>query len=271
MCATSDWERFRRFDGASQIQSCPPLQATDVRLGLDRRALEIGNRNLKGAPKTDRLHTTVGRRQRTAVQPLSRSVKINRNSPSVPARVRSTVPRTVALEFGTCKNHSEIRQLIWFLWTLRKDGDTKIKDKVLELWPRILGSIDSSTLEGKRLASNLCDWTAFVDEVNDVNRPLILAVAPYADENHHSYDLLKSIARISERQPLEAYEIWRRMLEAAHSDYPREAIQTALANLVRIGPEGVRNAKEIVSQYLKRGSEEPLKLLREVISVEESV
>ena len=169
------------------------------------------------------------------------------------------------------RKHSEIRQLIWFLWTLRKDGHAKIKDKVFELWPRILGVIDTSTSEGKRLASNLCDWTAFVDEVNDINRPLILAVAPYADENHHSYDLLRSIARISERQTLEAYEIWRRMLDAGHSDYPREAIKTALANLVRIGPEGVRKAKEIVSQYLKGGNEEPLKLLREVIVVEESI
>src|SRR5262249_8553915 len=104
------------------------------------------------------------------------------------------------------KKHSELRQLIWFLWTLRKNGHTKIVDKVFELWPRILGVIDTNILEGRRLASNLCDWTAFVDEVNDINKRLILAVAPYADENHHSYDLLRSIARISERQPLEAYE-----------------------------------------------------------------
>lgn len=169
------------------------------------------------------------------------------------------------------KKHSELRQLIWFLWTLRKDEHTKVKDKVFELWRRILGVIDTDTLEGKRLASNLCDWTAFVDEVNDINRPLILAVAPYADENHHSYDLLRSIARISERQPMEASEIWRRMLEAAHPDYPSEAIQTALANLVKIGPEGERKAKEIVDQYLKHGNDEPLKLLREIISVEASV
>ena len=169
------------------------------------------------------------------------------------------------------KKHSEIRQLIWFLWTLRKDGHAKIKDKVFELWPRILYVIDTSTLDGRRLASNLCDWTAFVDEVNDINRPLILAVARYTDENHHSYDLLRSIARISERQPLEAYEIWRHMLEAARPDYPSEAIQTALANLVKVGPEGVRKAKDIVSEYIKGGNEEPLKLLREITGVEKSV
>lgn len=169
------------------------------------------------------------------------------------------------------KKYSEIRQLIWFLWTLRKSEHAKIRDKILQLWPCILGVIDTSTLEGKHLASNLCDWTVFVDEVDDKNKPLILSVAAYADENYHSYELLRSIARISERQPLEAYDIWRRMLETARPGYPSEAIQTALANLVRIGPVGVRKAKDVVSEYLKGGNEEPFKLLRELISIEESV
>lgn len=60
------------------------------------------------------------------------------------------------------------------------------------------------------------------------------------------------------------------MLDTAHSDYPPEAIQTALANLVRIGPEGVRNATDIVSQYLKVGNEGPFKVLQEVKGVEQS-
>jgi len=147
----------------------------------------------------------------------------------------------------TRRRCSELHQLIWFLWALRKDANTRTRSKIFELWPRILSVIDTSTLDGRQLASNLCDWTVFVDEVNDTNRPLILAVAPYADESHHSYDLLRTIARISDRQPLEAYEIWRCMLEATRPDYPPDAIQTALVNLVRIGPEGERKAKDIVS------------------------
>ena len=169
------------------------------------------------------------------------------------------------------RKYSELSQLIWFLWTLRKDGHAKIGDKVFELWPRILSVIDTSTVEGRRLASNLCDWTVFVGEVNDTSRPLILAVAPYADESHHSYDLLRSIARISERQPLEAYEIWRRALGTARPDYPQEAIKKTLTSLVRVGPEGVRKAKDVVSEYLKGGNEEPLKLLQEVMGVEQTV
>jgi len=161
----------------------------------------------------------------------------------------------------------EISQLIWFLWTQRKDGDEKIRAKVLELWPRIFSVIDTNTQEGKQLASKLCDWIAFVDDVNDTNKSLIFSVVPYADENHHSYDLLRSIARISDHQPLEAYEIWRCALDKAQPEYPEEAIQATLANLVRVGPEGVRKAKDIVDQYLKGGNEGPLKVLREVMGI----
>lgn len=169
------------------------------------------------------------------------------------------------------RKHSELGQLIWFLWTLRKDGDEKIRTKVFELWPRILAIIDTNTREGRKLASKLCDWTIFVDEINDMNKPLILEVAPYADEDYNSHDLLESIARISECQPFEAYEIWRRLLDAAKPGYPKEAIQIALANLVREGAEGIRKAKDIVSQYLRSGNEEPYKLLQELLGVDKSI
>ncbi|MDQ3563778.1 MAG: hypothetical protein M3436_06450 [Pseudomonadota bacterium] len=169
------------------------------------------------------------------------------------------------------KKHQELSQLIWFLWTLRRDGDEKIRTKIFELWPRLLDVIDTSTREGKRLASKLCDWTIFVDEVNEGNKNLILAVAPFAEEAHNSHDLLKSIAKISERQPLEAYEIWRRLLEGARPDFPEEAIRGALTNLVRVGPEGLRKAKEIVSEYLRGGNEQPTQWFREITGAAQSV
>ena len=171
----------------------------------------------------------------------------------------------------TRRKYSELHHLIWFLWTLRQDANTKIRSKIFELWPRIISVIDLTTPDGRQLASSLCDWTVFVDEVNDTNRRLILTVAPYADVNYHSHDLLRTIARISDRQPLEAYEIWRRLLEGSYPDYPPDAIEEALVRLVRIGPEGERKAKDIVSQYLRVGNDMPFKVLQAVSAVDESV
>lgn len=171
----------------------------------------------------------------------------------------------------TRRKYSELHELIWFLWTLRKDANAKTRSKIFDLWPRILSVIDLNTLDGRQLASNLCDWTVFVDEVNDTNRPLILAVAPYAEVSHHSDDLIRSIARISDRQPVEAYGIWGRVLEGSRPDYPPDAIKKALGNLVRIGPEGERKAKDIVSQYLKAGNEMPFKLLQGMSAADQGV
>lgn len=158
----------------------------------------------------------------------------------------------------------ELGQLIWFFGTLRKDGDKKIRNKIFELWPRLLDVVDTNSREGKKLASKLCDWSVFVDEVNEGNKHLILAVAPFAEEEYNSHDLLESIAKISAKQPFEAYEIWLRLLEGTSRDFPEEAIRSALTNLVRVGPEGLRKAKDVVSEYIKGGNERPSQWLREI-------
>jgi len=160
---------------------------------------------------------------------------------------------------------SELSHLIWFLWTLRKDGDDNIKAKVFALWPLIFEVIDTSSREGRLLASKLCDWAVFVDEVTDENKGLILAVAPFAEEGYNSYDLLRSIAKISERQPIEAYEIWLRLLECAKPDFPEESIREALTNFMRIGQDGQRMAKNIVSAYIQGGNEQPSLWLKEIV------
>jgi hypothetical protein len=162
------------------------------------------------------------------------------------------------------KKDTELSQLILFLWTLRQDDNKKIQTKVLELWARILGVIDLNTRDGRRLASKLCNWSVFVDIVDEKNRGLILAVAPFAGDEYNSHDLLESIAKISVKQPFEAAEIWLRLLEGTSSDFPEEAIRTTLTNLQQAGPEGLRKAKIIVSEYLKCGNERPTQWLKEI-------
>ncbi len=162
------------------------------------------------------------------------------------------------------RQQSELSHMIWFFWTLRKDGDDNTKAKVFALWPLFLEVIDTSNREGCLLASKLCDWAIFVDEVTDENKKLILAVAPFAEEGYNSYDLLRSIAKISERQPIEAYEIWLRLLEGAKPDFPEESIREALTNFIQLGHDGQRMAKHIVSEYLKGGNENPFQWLREI-------
>jgi hypothetical protein len=165
----------------------------------------------------------------------------------------------------------ELGQLIWFIWTLRGSENKKLQGKVYDLWSRLVEVIHTDDLEGKRLVSKLCTWSAFVNVIDDVNRPLIMAVAPYVEYDYNSHDLLKMVARISEVQPNESYEIWRAMLEGTCSDYPEKAVRTALSNLIRSGAEGVRQAKDIVSIYLKAGNERPNLWLQELLAAGQDV
>lgn len=165
------------------------------------------------------------------------------------------------------RDPQELSHLIWFLWTLRREGDDDLKAKIFTLWRKLVENIDTSTKEGRQLASKLCDWTVFVDEVDSSSKSLILSVVPYVDESHHTYDLLRSIARFSKNQPLEAVEIWSQLLEAAQPDYPEEAIKEALENLVARGNDGIRMAKDIASKYLAKGNETPFNILKKLTDV----
>lgn len=158
----------------------------------------------------------------------------------------------------------EIHHLIWFVWTLRKDEDNKLKDKVYELWPLLLDSLDLSSKEDQMLASDICAWAVFVEEIDDETKAFLLAVAPFADVSHNGYELLENLARLSAKQPFQANEIWQKMLHEKAVDYPEEAIRELLSNLVAQGPMGIRVAKETVSLYIKKGVERPSVWLHEL-------
>ena len=77
------------------------------------------------------------------------------------------------------------------------------------------GFVDINSREGRMLASNLCHWAAFVAQMDATVENWLLKIAPYADKNHNAPDLLRSLADISDSQPLEAQKIWIKMLDIA--------------------------------------------------------
>ncbi len=161
-------------------------------------------------------------------------------------------------------DYKEISHLIWFMWSLRKEGDDNLRLKIYELWPKILQNIDLSVRGGRKMASQLCHWAVFVDQIDEERRQLLLKIAPYSDESHNSYDLLKSIAKISDAQPFEAHEIWIKMLEGSTPDYPEEAVKNIFANLLNAGSDGLRKAREVESIYLANSNDRPSLWLREI-------
>lgn len=162
-------------------------------------------------------------------------------------------------------NYDEMRQLIWFIWNSRKDDDQKLRNKTFELWPRLISVINIEIKEGKKLASQLCHWSAFIKKIDYDNKGLLLATAPFADEDYNSYEFLRNLAKLSDSQPFEVHDIWMKMLEGCTPDHPKEAIEQYLGNLIAKGSEGIRKAKEAADVYLKRGNDTLARYLRKLI------
>lgn len=155
------------------------------------------------------------------------------------------------------KKLDELRQLIWFLWTQRSEDNETLKEKVFELWPRLLEIVDVTSKEGRQLASSLCHWAVFIDKIDATVEAWLMKIAPYADEEHNASDLLLSIAEFSEKQPEEAQKIWLKMLESYSYDYPEDAIRQIFRNLIVLGADGERKAKQVIDAYLRHGIERP--------------
>jgi hypothetical protein len=166
--------------------------------------------------------------------------------------------------------YEELHQIIWFSWTQRKKDDVNLTAKILELWPRILEKIGFESSEGRKIASDLCDWIVFVEELTEETFRWLYQIAPYADENHNSREFLRSIHRLSENQPHKAQSLWLRMLEQYSYAYPEEEIKGALTNFLKLDRgnarrEGLRLANEIVDAYIKQDQDRPSEWLKEIL------
>lgn len=127
------------------------------------------------------------------------------------------------------------------------------------------GFVDINSREGRMLASNLCHWAAFVAQMDATVENWLLKISPYACENHNAFDLLQNLADISDKQPLEAQKIWIKMLQSYNYDYPEEAIRQIFKNLITLGTNGERKAKEVVDAYILHGIDRPRMWLAEML------
>lgn len=168
--------------------------------------------------------------------------------------------------------YQELHQIIWFSWTQRKKEDDKLTSKIIELWPHILNIIDFESDDGRKIASDLCDWIVFVEELDDEVYDKLFQVALYAEYNHNSHEFLRGIHRLSDVYPNEAQKLWLRMLEEYSYAYPEDAIKGALSNFLKLdmgnsSHEGLRLANGIIDAYLKQDQEKPRDWLKELINL----
>ena len=145
--------------------------------------------------------------------------------------------------------------MIWSIWTLR-DNKVDVKEKLIPLWEEISSWADSNHREfDKRVASRLCMWSVFVDELNEQTMNLLLRAVSYADlelENN-AYILIKELKRLVEPYPDQVADIFIRMLDVFAPIYEQEDIEYVIDKLYCKGGDVRQKANTICDRYVKYG------------------
>ena len=170
---------------------------------------------------------------------------------------------------------NEIHQIILNIYSFIPEEREKIISRVHELWPYVQNSIrkkiDFSSEDGRKLVTDLSLWTEFFEHIDEKMQKWLLEIAPHVNSRYDfPYELLKNLARISEKQPLETSEIWL----AAISGMPKDTygflgsekeVKTMLTNLVTKLEKGEDIAKEIVSKCAEKGMFSPSNFLAKIL------
>jgi hypothetical protein len=166
------------------------------------------------------------------------------------------------------KNEKELGHLIRFFWHLRDSSELEEyqRAKVVALWWAIDSTVGRGSDGASHIGKLLC-WIDYLPDLRGDNLRLAISAARMLRDSQesYSYDLLRSIARRSATEPLEAAEVWFEALQGAPMSYPEESIAEALQQLVSSGSDGRRSAKRIVGAYAQRGNLGPHHMLQGVM------
>ncbi len=147
----------------------------------------------------------------------------------------------------------ELRELTWFVWTLRSGQRENTLVKLIPLWTELSRRADPTSETGKRMLARLCMWSTFIDELNEQVMKLLLRAAPYADLEHNAYILVEELKRLVEQYPDQVAAVLICMLDGFAPTYQQEDIEHIISKLYENGGENRRKANIICDRYVEYG------------------
>lgn len=163
-----------------------------------------------------------------------------------------------------------LRRLVWIF----HHGFAKNKnayEHIRELWPIISSKSDMTTIEGRKLASVLCEWSEYLLPLDEITKGWLLAVVPYAEIEHNAQNVLDSLVELSDLEPSDTLDIWGEMISVeCPYPYPEKTYKDLFISLLNQGYE-VQLKSQIVDKYLSYGVDSPFTWLQEVKQEVENV
>ncbi|MCL1044703.1 hypothetical protein L2737_05090 [Shewanella electrodiphila] len=162
-------------------------------------------------------------------------------------------------------HYKELKKLIWQLWSIHDDDKLESNELVYKLWPTLVARAAQGDKEGQLLASKLCLWIVYIDELDADTISWLSTIAPYAGKDYNADTFLEGLARLSGTYPLEVAEIWKLMLTNYSTVFADESIQTLFNNIYAASKDGQRAARDIADLYLKFGASGIVNIYRQLV------
>ena len=147
----------------------------------------------------------------------------------------------------------ELREVIWFLWTLRDGKKNEHLPKVLDLWKETARRSDRANKADQKILARLCSLSVYIEILDDDARDLIMLGAPFVEREHDSYILIEQLRRLVDTYPNQVADIYLCMLEEFAPTYQQENVEQTLSLLYGSGGELRQKANKIFDEYVKHG------------------
>jgi hypothetical protein len=134
-------------------------------------------------------------------------------------------------------NSKELEQITWTFWTLRQQNVTDDqRERILAFWDRCVTWAQSQVPLPTHLLSALSGLAAYISDVDDRGRRLLLAVAPHVGVDYRVYEFLSELSRLTERYGAVIIEVVDAMTKEHVPDYDYEdRLQKLLRTLATKG------------------------------------
>jgi hypothetical protein len=147
----------------------------------------------------------------------------------------------------------ELRELTWFVWTLRSENRDDIYNKILPLWSELSKRASPDSETGKAILSRLSTWIVYIQDLNASTVELLKKAAPFADLDYNSYIVVRELRRLVSKYPEEVSEIFLSMLEGCAPTYEQEDVEHILEKLFEAGGSIRQRANAICDNYVEHG------------------
>lgn len=146
--------------------------------------------------------------------------------------------------------NDDLKDAVEFFWSVRRQElSPEQVEMVMSLWLKINDWVARSPETPKQLMSSLSRLVCYIDNISDVEKHLMLAVAPYVSIGYNANHFIEELDRLVESFPSEVSMILGKVLESHKPTYDYE---DRLKNLLhKLSDKGHKEAALVYADKLR--------------------